>query len=259
MDTESKADTSMGSTDAGQTDAIYLLAMDRLEHKVTVISIPRDTMTQIETYGVDGTSLGKTKDHISIAYAFGDGSHESCRLTKEAVSELFYGLQIEGYCSVGLEALPVLTKSVGSVEVTVPDESLEAAYPEFRKGAQVTLTEENTETFVRYRDVNVSNSAISRMVRQQEYIKAFGKAAREKYAAEPGFVAEMYLSLEPYMVTNMGKDRFVTIMDSLSQGGNDAGWTVPGEAVSGAEYDEYHVDDDALYEKIMETFYVEVH
>lgn len=259
VDTENRAETSVGSADAGQTDAIYLLAMDRLERKVTVISVPRDTMTQIEAYSLDGSSLGKTRDHISIAYAFGDGSHESCRLTKEAVSELFYGLQIEGYCSIGLEALPVLTRSVGSVEVTVPDESLEKAYPEFRKGAQVSLTEENTETFVRYRDVSAPNSAVSRMVRQQEYIKAFGRTARERYAEDPGFVAEMYLALEPYMVTNMGKDRFVSIMDSLSQGGTDTGWTVPGEAVPGADYDEYHVDDDALYEKIIETFYVEAH
>lgn len=34
-------------------------------------------------------------------------------------------------------------------------------------------------------------------------------------------------------------------------------WTIPGEGIQGKEYDEYVVDDDALYEKTVETFYVE--
>lgn len=35
-------------------------------------------------------------------------------------------------------------------------------------------------------------------------------------------------------------------------------WTVPGESVSTETFDEYHADDEALYEKIIESFYEEV-
>ena len=46
-------------------------------------------------------------------------------------------------------------------------------------------------------------------------------------------------------------------MESAAAGSVTENWTVPGEGVQGKSYDEYHVDDDALYEKILETFYRE--
>lgn len=100
IDTKEKAETKTGQADAGQADALYLLSWNRLEGDITVISIPRDTMTQIETFGPGGKSLGKSKDHISLSYAYGDGGYESCELAENAVSELLYGLPIDGYCAL---------------------------------------------------------------------------------------------------------------------------------------------------------------
>lgn len=51
---------------------------------------------------------------------------------------------------------------------------------EFKNGSQVTLDGTNTEIFVRYRDINVHQSAIARMERQQVFIKAFEEAAKKK-------------------------------------------------------------------------------
>lgn len=107
-----------------------------------------------------GKALGKSKDHISLSYGYGDGGAESCKLTQEAVSNLFYGLPIQGYLAMNLDGIPELSKSVGGLTVTVPNNSLEYKYPEFAEGAEVTLTEENTEVFLRSRDVDESQSAI---------------------------------------------------------------------------------------------------
>ena len=68
-------------------------------------------------------------------------------------------------------------------------------------------------------------------------------------------MTDLYDALEPYMVTNMGNDQFVSIMDSIACGSTGESWTVPGEGTVGETYDEYHADDDALYEKIIDTFY----
>ena len=257
IDSREKAQTRTGQADAGQADALYLLSWDRVEDKVTVITIPRDTMTQIEVFGPDGESFGMTEDHISLSYAYGDGSHESCRLARDAVSNLLYGLPIQGYCSINMDGLPILTESVGGVTVTVPNDSLEAVDPKFQEGAQVTLRGEDTETFVRYRDTGESQSALARMERQQEYIRAYAEAAKKKFAEDPGFITTLYGELEPYMVTNMGTDEFASIMQSLSEGSGSESWIVPGEGTEGKSYDEYHVDDGALYGKIIETFYEE--
>lgn len=257
IDTREKEETSVGQADAGQADALYLLSWDRVEKTVSVVTIPRDTMTEIEAFGPGGESLGKSEDHISLSYAYGDGRHESCRLTEEAVSNLFYDLPIQGYCAVNLDSIAVLTESVGSLTVTVPNDSLENAYPEFAEGAQVTLNEENTELFVRYRDTDVPQSALARTERQKEYIRAFGEAVQERFAGDAAFAADLYTQLEPYMVTSMGNDEFVKLLESAAAGSVTENWTVPGEGVQGKSYDEYHVDDDALYEKILETFYKE--
>ena len=255
VDNREKEAADTGSADAGQADALYLVSWDRVDGDITVITVPRDTITQIEVLGPDGESLGKTEDHISLSYAYGGGGYESCMLTEEAVSELFYGLPIQGYCSINMDAIPVLTESVGGVAVTVPNDSLEALDPRFAEGEQITLNSSDTEMFVWYRDTSVSQSALSRMERQQEYIRAFGAAAGQAYADNPGFVTDLYDALEPYMVTNMGNDQLVSIMDSIASGSTAESWTVPGEGTAGETYDEYHADDDALYEKIIDTFY----
>ena len=255
IDTREKAETSVGQADAGQADALYLLSWDRAEKRISVVTIPRDTMTEIETFGPGGESLGSSVDHISLSFAFGDGGHESCRLTEEAVSNLLYGLPIQGYCAVNLDGIPVLTESVGEITVTVPNDSMEAAYPEFAEGEQVKLDKDNTELFVRYRDMDTPQSALARTERQKEYIRAFGEAVQERLAGDAAFAAELYTALEPYMVTSMGNDEFIKLMESSASGSMAENWTIPGEGVQGKSYDEYHVDDDALYAKILETFY----
>lgn len=257
IDSREKAETSTGQANAGQADAIYLVTRDRAENTVTMITIPRDTMAQIELFGPGGESLGTNTDHISLSYAYGDGGYESCELTKEAVSNLFYGLPIQSYCALNMDGIPILTESVGNLNVVVPNDSLESAYPEYAEGTEVTLDADNTEIFVRYRDTKESQSALARMERQQTYIRAFGEAAKDRQEEDAGYAADLYLSLKPYMVTNMNSGEFAKLAESLTGGIVRDGWTVPGEGVEGSTYDEYYADDDALYEKIIETFYEE--
>ena len=258
VDKRTPAETRVGKADAGQADALFLLSLNRKTKEMTLISIPRDTMTDVESFDLEGKSLGKSKDHISLSYGYGDGGAESCKLTQEAVSNLFYGLPIQGYLAMNLDGIPELAKSVGGLTVTVPNNSLEYKYPEFAEGAEVTLTEENTETFVRSRDVDESQSAIYRMERQKTFLDAFSKKAKECYEQNAKFAANLFVAIKPYTVTNISEDRLMKLFQTADEGDGYTEWTVPGEGTQGLSYDEYHVDDDALYAKIMETFYQEV-
>ena len=251
VDTREKAETETGSADAGQSDALYLISWDRVDNQVTLISIPRDTMTPIEVFDQNGGSLGLTENHISLAYGYGDGGFKSLELSKNAVSSLLYGMPIQGVCAMSLDGIPELLRSFGDVTVTVPNDSLAERYPEFREGAEVTITPENAEIFLRSRDTGVSQSAITRMERQQAFLDAFGDAA----AADPSKVTKLYEDLMPYLVTSISNDWFVKLMEALSTGETVERWTIPGEGVEGEQYDEYHVDNGALYQKILETFY----
>ena len=258
VDKRTPAETRVGKADAGQADALFLLSLNRKTKEMTLITIPRDTMTDVESFDLEGKSLGKSKDHISLSYGYGDGGAESCKLTQEAVSNLFYGLPIQGYLAMNLDGIPELAKSVGGLTVTVPNNSLEYKYPEFAEGAEVTLTEENTEVFLRSRDVDESQSAIYRMERQKAFLDAFSKKAKECYEQNAKFAANLFVAIKPYTVTNISEDRLMKLFQTADEGDGYIEWTVPGEGTQGLSYDEYHVDDDALYAKIMETFYQEI-
>ena len=242
VDKRTPAETRVGKADAGQADALFLLSLNRKTKEMTLISIPRDTMTDVESFDLEGKSLGKSKDHISLSYGYGDGGAESCKLTQEAVSNLFYGLPIQGYLAMNLDGIPQLAKSVGGLTVTVPNNSLEYKYP----------------AFVRSRDVDESQSAIYRMERQKAFLDAFSKKAKECYEQNAKFAANLFVAIKPYTVTNISEDRLMKLFQTADEGDGYAEWTVPGEGTQGLSYDEYHVDDDALYAKIMETFYQEV-
>lgn len=257
IDQQEKANTETGKADAGQADSIFLVSWDRVEGRVTWITIPRDTMTEIQIFDQEGNEAGSAVNHLNLAYAFGDGARESCQLMEEAVSNLFYGLPIQGSCAINLDGIPVLAEAVGGITVTIPDNGMQSVNPQWVKGAEVTLDKENTEMFVRYRDTSKSQSALERMERQKIFLVALGEKMQKTYKRDSGIISELYGAMNDYMVTDIGNDQFVKLMEVLGENGVAREWTLPGQGKEGEDFDEYYPDDDALYEKILETFYIE--
>jgi len=243
--------------DAGRADAIFVLSHNRVDNTLKCISIPRDTMANVRMIALDGTDLGTRKEHINMQYAFGDGKDESCRLMKDAVSDILYNVPIQGYCSLNMDGIAVIAEVLEGVELTVPDDTLQQVNPEFVQGAKVVITKDNAEQFVRHRDTNQSQSAIDRMNRQKVFLKAAAQCAKEKSTDDTKFVVDLYEKLDPYMVTNMGNDIFVKLMQA-SYDSEEQIQDIPGEKVDGIEFDEYHINEMQLYELILQMFYVEV-
>ena len=242
---------------SGQADAVFFVSYDRAKQTVQCLAIPRDTITTLHILGPDGTDLGYNQDHLSLQYAFGDGKEESCLLMKEAVSTMLYGVPILGYCAINMDGIPATVDVVGDVEVVVPNNSLETVNPEFKEGATVLITKENAEQFVRYRDINVAHSAISRTERQKVFLKAFLQKTKKDNADNKKLIADVYETLMPYMVTNMASDVFVNLVQAKFDSNNGI-MDVPGEKVQGTSFDEFHVDDDQLFELVLRMFYKEV-
>lgn len=243
--------------DAGQADAIFLVSYDRAEKTIQCLTIPRDTIAKVEIFNMNGESRGLSEDHINIQYAFGDGKEKSCELMKEAVSRLLYQVPVQGYCSLNMDGIPVMTEIIGGVKLTVPDDSLAEINPEFVRGAQVTITGENAEQFVRYRDIRQSQSAITRMNRQKVFLQAYVSTAQEKAAQDTALITRLYEGVQDYMVTNMGTDLFADLLEA-SYGSEAKIETLPGKGVEGESFDEYIPDDEQLYEMIICMFYKEV-
>ena len=101
----------------GQADVIILAVINRDNKKVSFVSVSRDVMTDIETYDVYGNHISTVKKQLTLQFAYGDGYTESCRMTAEAVSNLFFGIPIHGYCAMSMGAVAPLNDTVGGAEL----------------------------------------------------------------------------------------------------------------------------------------------
>lgn len=128
---------------------------------------------------------------------------------------------------------------------------------EYKKGAVVDITGETAEQFVRYRDIDKTQSALVRQERQKTFLQALVQKAQEKAGEDAGFVTGLYDSVKSYTVTNMGNDIFAKLL-AASQNGITDTETVPGEGTHGENFDEYHIDEDALSDLIISMFYEKI-
>lgn len=242
---------------SGQADTITLLVRDGEEKKLHILEIPRDTMTQIEVYDAQGKSLGMTEDHINIQYAYGDGRGSSCRLMTEAVSNLLYQIPVHEYCAMMMDGISVLNDAVGGVTITVPQEGFSFEGQEYEPGTEVILSGTMAEAFVRYRDTDESLSSLKRMENQNVFLESWMRQAQEMASKDAGFAARLYMTLEPYLVTDMTNDLFADLLTDTSAFETEK-QMLPGSGSAGENFDEYHVDENALYELVLEMFYEEV-
>lgn len=245
--------------DGGQADGLFLVAHDVARDHVRILMIPRDTMTPITLTDLSGNILGKTDHHITLAYGYGDGREQSCEWTAEAVSELLSGLRIDGYLAMNTSMIPVLNDMVGGVTVQIGVDGMERRDPELAKGATVTLQGKQAEIFVRYRDIGIDNSAISRMSQQKQYMEGYLAAVRQKAAKDDQLITRLMDTIQTDMITNMPKDQYMEIgLDMINSGQALAGddiLTIPGEAVTTEMFDEFHHDPEGTLQMVLDLFY----
>jgi LCP family protein required for cell wall assembly len=249
----------MDTSDTGyQSDALFLLVMDSSDQTLSVITINRNTMTEIERFTGSGISMGKAVSQICVQHAYGDGKKLSCSRVEDAVAGLFYNIPIQGYISMNMGAIPGMNDAVGGVQVTVLDDlEYEGRGVSLKKGETVTLNGQEAYCYLRGRDLNDYDSATERLRRQEQYITSF-IAGLQGMEDRQTAVTEVFGAIEDYTVTNID---FSSLMSSLLEYeySEDDMYTVPGETTVGEDgYEEYHVDEDAFYDLIIQVFYEEV-
>lgn len=256
-------DLGAGSTEwghSGQADSIFLAVIDDRTGQVRLISISRDTMTEVEVYDAEGNYQGLAVDHLAVGYAYGDGAQASCEMMVRNVSRLFYDIPINLYVTVEMQAIAPLNDAVGGVTVTAPDNDLNYSPYYLTQGQTVTLKGGMARAFVQTRNTERDGSNNTRMARQKQYAVAFVQAAKQAIRTNPALVMDLYNTVTPYMVTNVGVNQAVYLASralGFSFSEEDI-CSVAGENRYGGQYDEFYADDLALYELILDTFYTEV-
>ncbi|HJC57637.1 MAG TPA: LCP family protein [Candidatus Eisenbergiella intestinipullorum] len=259
IDRKGEVEASEDLFQGGQADSLFLAVLDQDEKKISIIGINRDTMTEINVYDANGLYAGKEVAQIALAHAYGDGLEESCENTVEAVSNLFYGLPIHGYCALNMSVISTINDAVGGVDVTIPA-SLAGKGDGWTEGERVHLMGEDAYTFIHDRDTSVARSAEERLERQKQYLNAFVAQAKSAMRSDMTLPLKLYTQVTPYMVTDVTADEAVYLAGqalSYSFSPEDI-YSMEGHVEMGDTFEEFYQDDTALYEMILEIFYEEL-
>ena len=168
--------------DAGRSDTLFVVMMDKSDKKAALLSVPRDTRVKIKGHGWD---------KINSAFAY--GGH---KLTQETVQD-FLGIKINNYVLVDFQGFKGLVDAVGGVDINVekrmyyydPYDGFEI---DLRPGMQ-HMDGKTAMQYVRYRD---EEGDIGRIRRQQKFIMALYKqiASKNILAKMPG-VSKQIMSM----------------------------------------------------------------
>lgn len=240
---------------AGQSDAIYLLAYDTATGEANFISIPRDSMVDVDIYTSSGNYTGTVYEQICLAYAYGDGQDESCENVITSVSRLIYGIPISSYFAVDLSAVAPINDSIGGVTLTVIED-----IPGFEEGETVTLMGADAMTYIRYRDTTVLTSNLNRLERQKQYIYAFVEKLIPSVKNDISVVLDLYNTALDYTVTNINAAKITYLATTFARSSVEEIniETVEGETIMGEYYAEFYPDETALFELMLEVYYNEI-
>ncbi|MBO4299525.1 MAG: LCP family protein [Clostridia bacterium] len=254
IDRDSDAPT-YGGRQGGQADFLLLIVIDHANKTISQLQIDRDTMTQVEVYGVLGNPVGTQTLQIYLSHGYGKTPEENCKNAILATENLLEGVQIDYYMALNMNAVGALNHVLGGVTVTLEDD-LSALDPEMTKGATLHLTDEQAEYFLHSRMTVGEGTNAERMARHRAYMMAAVDVLRAKLKQSANFAGELFDALESDMTSNISRGK---LLNEANQSYNYEVLpvaTLAGEHVIGHDgYMEFHVAEGATLEWVMQTFY----
>ena len=151
------------------SDTIMLMRFDAKTHAINQLSIPRDTLVNVDGYG---------QQKITQAMWYGGPS-----LALKTVKD-FTGIPINHIMVVSFQGFPRLVNSVGGVDFYVPQTVTTGAGPGVAGSTQRVVTfnkgmhhfdGKNAMLYVRIRKAYVSGGDFTRAARQQAFLQALQK------------------------------------------------------------------------------------
>ena len=235
VDSDEKPSSPLPYGNDNQADVVLLAVLDTNSDEMTLISVSRDTMCDIAILDESGDVSGSARAQLALSYSYGDGLATSAALTREAVSNLFYGLDIDGYAFTNLPGCSNLVS-----------------------GREVTLTGRQARAYIQARHETTTGNE-ERMQRQKQYLLAMISQARQLISGNPTKAVSLYNVVSDYVLSDLDLSKISYLATEAAQmhfSGDIL--RVSGTSVLGAgSHMELTVDQDALLELMLSVFYEE--
>jgi LCP family protein required for cell wall assembly len=241
----------------GQADAVLVVAMDTSTGAVKIISIPRDSMVDVDVYDSLGTYVSTTSQQLCLAYSYGNGSDTSCQNVETSVSRVLYNIPMNYYYALDKSGIGPLANAVGGVTLSALDTIPGTTIVE---GENQILTGNNAYKYVQYRDTTQLDSPLDRQERQIQFIKAFSSQVLSTAVGNIGMISNLYSTANAYSVTNISSTELTYMVTTMLQHGITSVdmTSLTGEMIQGSVYAEYHLDEDAVYQTVLDTYYTQI-
>lgn len=251
---EQMSEVSAETGSIGQSDAIFLVSLDKIENRLRVISIPRDTMVTLEMYDVVGEYVGQCEGQLTLQYAYGDGEELSCRLMKKQVERML-GIEIDGCVAVNFKALKGVTDLLGGVPVYM-DEDYTYIRPEFAQGETVNLSADLAHDFCRARIITEDGSAYRRIHRLQVFMSSALSRGKSVLAENPMWLFEAWDAMQGYCFMDMDLKSAIQIATDVIACNLSASdvYTLDGYQDSSKMYEEFYLDEAGVARLVNELF-----
>ncbi len=184
---------------AYRSDTIILARIDPPQKQVTLVSLHRDLLVDMDEYGVN---------KLNNAYSFGGPSY-----VIEVVSELA-GVPISHYAEVNFDEFDELVDSLGGIEVDVPIDINDpyagepiSAGPQTLDGAQALTLCRSRHAYDDYGDGDVFRAANQRMV--------IAAIAKKIMAVDPLTLASTISQLAEMVTTDMSVGDLLHLADEM--------------------------------------------
>lgn len=237
----------------GEADTVMVLVFDKQDKTLSILNLNRDTMLEIPVLGVGGRQAGTIYGQLALAHTYGSGLEDSCMNTRNTVSDFLYGIDIDHYISMNMDAIAIVNDAVGGVTVHVEDD-FSKVDPTITRG-EMTLHGEQAMTFVRARHDVGEQLNLNRMDRQKEYMDNFLDSLKTQVDANTAFMTEIYNAVSEYMVTDCSLNVMTSMLDDYSDYTLKEIVIPEGKNVEGEEFMEFYVDEEQLDETILRLFY----
>lgn len=253
VDQSGPAQASEGYMNRGAADLVMLLVFDEGQQTCDILQLNRDTMLRMPVLGLGGRKAGTSYGQLALAHTYGTGLADSCENTRTAVSDFLYGITVDYYVSMRMDAIALLNDAVGGVTVNVT-EDFSQVDPTIGKGP-VTLMGQQALSYVRTRQDLGDQLNISRMERHRKYVDGFLAAFRASREADPEFFLRAYESITPYLVTDCSVNTVSGFIERYGDYTFNPPVTPEGENVLGEQYYEFRADEEKLDRLILDLFF----
>lgn len=240
-----------------KADCIYLVSIDTKQDTLTFINISRDSWVPIRWFDSFGKEVGLYDFQLGLQYTMGNGLERSCELMEETVSRMLGGIPIHGYCALYWSGVEIIQQEIGGVTVNVPEELHLLDVANFPESGEVELSPEQAKIYVQGRDITVTGSNELRMQRQQNYMKAMYQKLRKTLLSHPLKSVEMKELIEDYLVTDLSKEEILALGVQIAVKTKESPIheTIQGTSVDTHTQDAFYIDEKALDEFLVRTFY----